>query len=96
MSIRWYGLDGSLRTVEHDFVDLDEADVIDLEHDFRLIGNPVLRLVGGRRQGDEHLASRDALRTRTRLFFTLSAQSFRQTLRSERKGARFSGGGPGA
>jgi len=58
-------------------------DSIDVEHDFSLIKSPLLRLIGGRRQADEHLTSRDELRSRTRQFFTLSRVAFRQALRTD-------------
>ncbi len=58
-------------------------DSIDVEHDFSLIHSPLLRLIGGRRQGDEHLTSRDDLRRRTQQFFTLPRAAFRQALRTD-------------
>ena len=72
------------------------ANAIDVEHDFSLVRNPLLRLVAGRRQRDEHLTSRDQVRARTKLFFTLSADAFRQALWNERVDRRRGAGGVGA
>jgi hypothetical protein len=55
---------------------------IDAEYDFSLIKNPVLRLIGGRRQRDERLTSRDQLRARIKLFFTYSREAFQTLLRN--------------
>ncbi len=126
MTIRWYSLDENLHTIDHEVVDLEEANAIidrylqavrpnyetgeealaatmfgftrlddsymqicvhslsaiDVEYDFSLINNPLLRLIGGRRQGDEHLTSRDQLRSRTELFFTYSPEAFKTLLRN--------------
>lgn len=62
---------------------IDALNSIDVYHDFSLIKNRWLRLVGGRRQSDEHLISRDELRGRTRQFFTLSRDAFRDALRAD-------------
>ena len=55
---------------------------IDIEYDFSLINNPLLRLIGGHRQRDERLTSRDQLRARTELFFTHSREAFQTLLRN--------------
>jgi len=67
-------------------------DTIDVEYDFSLVKNPLLRFLAGRRQRDERLRSRDALRSRARLFFTHSREAFQDLLRSKRAdGLRESG-----
>ena len=65
---------------------------IDVEYDFSLVKNPLLRLIAGRRQRDERLTSRDQLRARMRLFFTHSREAFQHLLRS-RRGDEASGAG---
>ncbi|HYM25445.1 MAG TPA: hypothetical protein VEU08_19640 [Vicinamibacterales bacterium] len=60
---------------------LHAPDTIDVEYDFSLVKNPLLRLFAGRRQRDERLTSRDALRGRTKLFFTHSKEAFQDLLR---------------
>jgi hypothetical protein len=126
MTIRWYSLDKDLHTVDHEVVDLDEANAIvdrylesvrqyyetgeealaatmfgfsrlddsymqicvhslsaiDIEYDFSLIKNRLLRLIGGHRQRDERLTSREQLRARTELFFTHSREAFQTLLRN--------------
>jgi len=57
---------------------------IDVQYDFSLVKNPQLRFLAGRRQRDERLRSRDAVRGRTRLFFTHSREAFQDLLRSKR------------
>ena len=63
---------------------LHTPDTIDVEYEFSLVKNALLRLVAGRRQRDERLRSRDQLRRRTRLFFTHSREAFQDLLRSKR------------
>jgi hypothetical protein len=60
---------------------LHGPDAIDVEYDFNLVKNPVLRFIGQRRC-DERLTSRDEVRARTTLFFTQSRDQFRESLRS--------------
>jgi len=72
-------LDGSYMQIS-----LHTPDTIDVEYDFSLVKNALLRLVAGRRQRDERLRSRDQLRRRTRLFFTHSREAFQDLLRSKR------------
>lgn len=60
---------------------LHAPDTLDVEYDFSLVKNPLLRLFAGRRQRDERLTSRDALRGRTKLFFTHSKEAFQDLLR---------------
>lgn len=59
-------------------------DAIDIEYDFSLIKNPLLRLVGGRNQRDERLTSRKSVKARTKLFFESSPAEFRKQLRNDR------------
>ena len=60
---------------------LHSPDAIDVEYDFSLVKNPLLRLFAGRRQRDERLTSREELRGRTRLFFSHSKEAFQDLLR---------------
>jgi hypothetical protein len=126
MTIRWYSLDTDLNTVDHEVVDLKEANAIidrylqavrphyetgeealaatmfgfirpddsymqisvhsltafDVEYDFSLIKNPLLRLLGARRQRGERLISGDQLRARAEQFFTHSREAFQTVLRN--------------
>jgi hypothetical protein len=67
-------------------------DMIEVEYDFSLVKNRLLRLVAGRRQRWERLRSRDQLRTRTSLFFTLSREAFQIRLRGGRGDERSEAG----
>ena len=60
---------------------IHSADQIDVEYDFSLIRNPLLRLVGGRRQRDERLISAQDVKARTKLFFEHPREKFQQLLR---------------
>lgn len=58
-------------------------DMIDVEYDFSLVRNPLLRLVSGRNQRDERLTSPDRLNARTKLFFEESREDFQRRLRED-------------
>src|SRR5262249_28986619 len=129
MTTRWYSIDASLRTVDHEAIDLEEAlaiidqyfsrlrhhydsgeealaatmfgfarddgsyiqiclhapDAIDVEYDFSLVKNPLLRFIGHRRC-DERLTSRDQVLCSTKLFFTQSREKFMEMVRNEARG----------
>ena len=63
---------------------LHTPSTIDVEYDFSLVKNPLLRLIAGRRQREERLTSRDQLRARIRLFFTHGRDAFQRLLRDRR------------
>lgn len=63
---------------------IHSADQIDVEYDFSLIRNRLLRLVGGRNQRDERLTSARGVKARTKLFFEHSREEFQRLLRDER------------
>ena len=65
---------------------IHSTDRIDVEYDFSLIRNPLLRLVGGRNQRDERLSSPQSVKARTKLFFEHSREEFQQLMREERAG----------
>jgi hypothetical protein len=60
---------------------LHAPDLIDIEYDFSIVKNPILRAVG-RRQAGERLHSRDEVRARAKAYFTESREQFRETVRS--------------
>jgi hypothetical protein len=63
---------------------IHSIDQIDVEYDFSLIRNPLLRLVGGRNQRHERVMSPQSLKARTKLFFEHSREEFQRLLREER------------
>ena len=66
---------------------IHSPEMIDIEYDFSLIRNPLLRLVGGRKQRDERLGSERMVKARTKLFFEHPREEFQRRLREERSGA---------
>lgn len=62
---------------------INGMDAIDIEHDFSLVRNPLLRFFAGRGQRFERVTSRDQVRARTKLFFTHTSEAFRLALRNE-------------